>query len=288
MVQVPQGVSRAIELGSKGVPRPFVGLLVLVLIFAAGLARAAEEWIHETGVGSLTWGSTERLPGARHKAASVHLPDAGWVGKKLTDTPDDWEIVDESAGGERRFVRYQDGALIDAWILKNGPLDPTPLVAYGEEEWRGPVLGPDPEPGWRSIGDATSWRVGARTVFHWRARSGAAEALVSRAVSGGQYGVQRAAVPKPRDLASNKGNISGTLKKELAPAVEHISGCFNDAEMPVEARVLLEYDSGGRPARLRVESDRRVTDVETCVAGALLRTSGPANGAGYLRMVRLK
>lgn len=261
--------------------------LIAVLWMSLGSAHA-DEWLTLTGVGEYSWSTNLQPMDTPRKSRALYLPDAGYIGRNPADKPVDFEVPGPHPLEERRFMRYVNGRLVDAWILRPAPIDATPYEVKGTEEWRGPVLGPTDKAGWKAFGDAVSWRVGTRTVMHWKDRSSATELVASRAAPDGRYAVVRASPLEQGYGGSAKAQITGELKPWFKPVADPVSGCFNNSPKPVEAFIHVEFDRLGRPARIRVESDQISFDVDDCVAGAIARVTAPPDTAGAVRIVRIR
>lgn len=261
------------------------GTVLVVAGLAGGLSHAADAWLSPDGAAGLPWGSEARPAKVQRKARGQHLADYGFAGRGPADAPDDLEVLDKNTGGERRFVRYVDGALVDAWIIRSGPIDDSHYQVHGTEEFRGAVTGPA-EPGWVAVGDAISWTLDGRTVLHWRDRLTDTELLASRAIPGTRYSARRPQPLVPGPESSAKAGISGDLKKLVKPFAGSLSKCFDSAAKPIRAEVSLRYDRLGRLARLKVDTDSVTYDVETCVAGALVRTGAAPELQGSFSIYR--
>ncbi len=251
-------------------------LVALALWLAALPARAVDDWISPDAAGELAWGTDARPARIKRMEKKLNLPDLGYAGRNATDKPDDWESIGPHEHGERRFLRYVDGALVDAWLLREGPLDATPFEIRGTVEWQGAVLGMNRD-GWREVGDATSWVSEGRTVMLWRSRASSAELLASRAIPGGRYTARRPTVLAPDDrLPTGRAGIKGELKRQVKPATARLEACLNDVPKPVHATIHLAYDKLGRLARIKVDGDKPIYEAEQCIAGALIKLpAGP-------------
>ena len=258
-----------------------------LLAFGGGAARAVAEWVTLTDAGGLPWGSDQRPARMQRTPRGLHLPDSRFAGRDQTDRPDDFEDLD-APPGERRFLRYVDGALVDAWLLRQGPVDPTPFQVAGTEAFRGPTLGLN-EDGWFEVGDAVGWELGGRTAVHWRSRATPAQVLAVRAVPSGRYTAGR-----PKVLADDgpdataNGRISGPLKGVVKGVEHRVNGCFNNTDKPVGATVSLAWDKLGRLSRVKVHADQAVYDVERCVAGVLIGLPGVPDGSGSFELFRMR
>lgn len=262
------------------------GLLGLVLV--ALPAWAFNDWISQTGAGALPWGTTERPERVKRLPRSLGLPDAGFTGRNSTDKPDDWEVAGPHDQDERHFLRYVDGQLVDAWVLRPHPIDPTPYELQGQEQWKGPVMGIRVD-GWREVGDAKSWVVNGRTVMLWRSRASSAEVLSSRAVPDGRYTARRPTLLTADErLPTGTATLKGPLKAQAKPARERLSACLNDTEKPVYAEVHLAYDKLGRLARIKVDGDKPIYEAEQCMAAALLRLPAAPLMTGHFVLSRFR
>ncbi len=251
-----------------------------------GMSASAEPWLTLTHAGELEWGTDEQPLDVERRSRSDFLPDAGYIGRSPADKPDD--LLLPGPDEERRYVRYVHGALVDAWLVRQGSIDTSAFSQAGEEEWAGVVLGPAEE-GWRALGYAQSWVVGDRTVMHWSDRMGGMEILAYRAMSSGAYGVRRAApVGTGTHTSSRKVQIKGDLKPQLKPHADGLSGCLDSAPKPVMAEVFVRYDGAGRPARLRVETDQPSFNVIDCMAGVVEGTRAEAFAEGSVTVLRMR
>jgi|GEM_PF-3052169 len=261
---------------------------VLLALSLPGTApEAGEPWLTPEGAAGFPWGSTDRPVKYTRKPRSLHLADDGFAGRGPADKPDDIELQRRSEVGERRFMRYVDGALVDAWLLRTGPIDVAHYVTHGVEQFRGAVVGPA-EPGWMAVGDAISWDIHGRTVLHWRDRLTDTEVLASRAVPATRYSARRPAPLQPGDASTSKAGLSGPLKKLVKPFSGSLSACFDSAIKPIRAEISLKYDRLGRLARVRVDTDSVTYDVERCVAGALVRTGAAPGLEGSFNIYRVQ
>jgi hypothetical protein len=263
---------------------PSLSVLALSLLSPAW---ADAPWPHLAGAGDLEWGTTALPLDGVPRDRSEFLPDAGFIGARPGDKPTDLELPGPHPGGERRFLRYVQGQLVDAWVVRDGPVD-TSVWAGGTEEWRGPVLGPGPD-GWRSFGDATSWRQGQRTALHWRDRTSDTEILAVRTSGGTTYKSVRARIvendaPPPTLPAKLKGD----LKPMLKPHADGLSGCLNQADKPINVVLHLAFDDKGRPARIKVDTDKVAPDVVDCMAGVVGRLGGQPGSVGTATMQRIR
>jgi hypothetical protein len=268
--------------------RAFMVLLLGLLAAGGGLARALGEWVTLTDAGGLPWGTDQRPARLQRTPRGLHLPDSRFAGRDQTDRPDDFEDLD-APPGERRFLRYVDNALVDAWLLRQGPLDPTPFQVAGAESLRGATLGLNAD-GWFEVGDAVGWDLpGGRTAVHWRSRATPAEVLAVRAVPTGRYTAGRPKVladDGPEATAS--GRVSGELKGVVKGAEHRLNGCFNNTDKPVGATISLEWDKLGRLARVKVHADQAVYDAERCVAGVVIGLPGVPGKSGSLELFRMR
>jgi len=250
-------------------------------------ATAGEHWLTPEGAGGIAWGESARPEKYARKARSVFLADDGFAGRGPADAPDDIEVEFRNSIGERRFMRYVDGALVDAWLLRRGPIDDSYYVTHGTEEFRGAITGPA-KGGWVAIGDAISWQVDGRTVLHWRDRLTETELLANRAVPGTRYSARRPEPLQRGAVSSAKIGITGDLKKLVKPFSGMLSKCFDSSIKPLRAVVTLRYDRLGRLARVLVDTDSVTYDVESCVAGSLLRTGAAPDLEGSFEIYRHK
>lgn len=261
--------------------------MLVLACCALPAARAATPWPDPAGAGDLSWGTTALPLDSLPRDRSAFLPDAGFIGARPGDKPTDIELPGPHPDGERRFLRYVQGTLVDAWVLKQGPVDIS-VWAGGVEEWRGPVLGPGPD-GWRAFGDATSWKLGQRTALHWRDRTSDTEILAVRTAGGTTYKSVRARIvendaPPPTLPAKLKGE----LKPMLKPHADALSGCLNQADKPINVTLHLAFDDKGRPARIKVDTDKVAPDVVDCMAGVVGRLGGQPGSVGTATMQRIR
>lgn len=247
-------------------------------------AAASDLWLGPDGVDGLPWGTHLRPDRVKRTDRSQHLADDGFAGRAPSDQPDDFEVLDRN-GTERRFLRYVDGQLVDAWVMRDGSIDDTHYAHYGREQFKGAVVGPA-EPGWVAVGDAVSWEVGGRTVLHWRDRLTHTEVLASRAVPAGRYAAMRPEPLGPPDPSPAKVGLKGDLKKLVKSFERELAACFDTAAKPVRATISLRYDRLGRLARVRVDNKGYADDVEACVAGSLIRTGAAPNLEGSFELYR--
>jgi hypothetical protein len=264
-----------------------VGLFALTGLLGTLQAAAEEHWLTPTGAGGVAWGATDRPEKYARKSRSVFLSDDGFVGRGPADAPDDLEVEFRNSIGERRFLRYVDGSLVDAWLLRVGPIDDSYYGAHGTEQFRGAITGPA-EDGWVAIGDAISWEVDGRTVLHWRDRLTETEILANRAIPGTRYSASRPEPLQRGGASSAKIGINGDLKKLVKPFSGVLSKCFDMSSKPLRAVVTLKYDRLGRLARVLVDTDSVTYDVESCVAGSLLRTGAAPELEGSFEVYRHK
>ena len=255
-----------------------------------GSAWAQDAWVTPYGAGGLDWGTGSVPLDAVPRRKDWYLPDSGFIGK----SPDDLEIP--APQGERRFVRYVAGALVDAWWVSTQPIDPGPLVGYEKPAWTGAVLGPtgitaEPPPeeeGFLAYGTGRSWSVSGRTVFHWRDRLGKVEVIASRAEPTPQYGVQRAEPLMPPSDSGAKASVRGTFVKLIQRYKGRLASCFDQSRLPINATILMRWDPAGMPARIRVEADQPTFNLEVCVAAALMDVRNTGNAQGSLELMRFK
>jgi hypothetical protein len=266
---------------------------ISALAFLVGLVPAASAqddappgWLGAHGVAGFDWGSNDVPVDAVPRARDLVLPDAAYIGANGQDRPDDLELKGAPAG-ERRFLRYVHGVLVDAWWMSATRLDPGPLVDDARPDWTGTVLGPA-DGGFLAYGTASSWTVGARTVLHWHDRLGARDLLVSRAAPTPQYGIGRATpLVAPADTGS-RPRLSGDFKKEARPLLGSMASCFDSSRTPVGATVELRLDATGVPSRIKVSADQPTSNLEDCVASALMDLHGAPNATGTLEMLRFQ
>ena len=262
-------------------------LVVMALLAASLSAQADDQWLNPWGAGEFQWGTDQQPLDAVARPRDVYLPDAGYIGRSPSDKPEDLEIPGPHPGGERRFVRYVNGALVDAWLVRPGPIDVSDFQANGKELWSGVVLGPS-EDGYRAFGDAVAWQVGQRTAMLWKDRSSDLEILSNRSVATGQYAVE-AEGPLVEGPAGRHGaRISGDLKDYLKGEEDAISGCLDQAPKPVEGHLFVTYDAKGRPARIKADTDQPSADVLHCWAGAIAHTQAPADQVFSARVFRMR
>ncbi|MEL6341842.1 MAG: hypothetical protein AAFV53_01830 [Myxococcota bacterium] len=252
-----------------------------------GLAAwALGDWLTLDGAGGLSWGSRDKPPQHERRSRSDFLPDSGFIGTSASDRPEDLELPAPS--GERRFVRYVDGALVDAWLVRDGAIRLVDIEREATPEWAGVILGPA-EPGWRAFGFARSWSRNDRTILHWDDRSSDTEIVASRARSTQHYAIQRAApVDEGLRTSPRKVQIRGDLKSTVSAYAGEISGCLDPAPKPVTVTVSLRYDGAGRPARVKVETDQPSFHITECIAGAISKTRAPGETAGVFTAFRMR
>ena len=258
-------------------------ILLLVLL----PTRAADSWLSLSGAGGQTWGSTAVPVDAERRSRTDYLPDSGYIGQTPSDRPSDYQLT--APADERRFVRYVDGELVDAWQIRKGAFELTSLIQDAEPDWAGVVLGPAEDAGWRALGYARSWNISDRTLLHWEDRLGETEILAFRASPRGGYGVRRAAPVGSGSHASTRTvRISGALKSTFKHHADDLSGCLSASPKPVEARLQIRYDGTGRPARLRVETDQPSFNVVDCMAGVVDKTRQEAFSEGEVVIYRTR
>jgi hypothetical protein len=262
---------------------------MIALVLFASDAHAQDDapgWIRSGGVEGYDWGSDAQPVTATPRPRDYTLPDDSYIGANKQDRPEDLELK-SPVPGERRFVRYARGFLVDAWLVSPTPIDPSPVTGFDKPVWSGVLLGPG-EDGWLAYGLARSWNVGERTVLHWKDRVGKREVLVSRAAPTMQYGVGRAEpMTSPGDTGA-RPKLSGDFRKEARPYVGSLASCFDTSPKPVEATIALKLDSRGQPSRIRVSADQPAFNLEQCVASALMELKGEPNAEGTLSMLRFQ
>lgn len=250
-------------------------------------ASASEPWPDAAGAGDLEWGTTALPLQSRPRDRSAFLPDAGFIGARPSDKPTDIELPGPHPDGQRRFLRYVQGTLVDAWVVQSGEIDVSSWSG-GTEEWRGPVLGPGAD-GWRAFGDATSWRLGQRTALHWRDRTSETEILAVRTAGGTTYKSVRAqVVENTAPPATLPAKLKGELRPLLKPHADALSGCLNHADKPINVVLHLAFDDKGRPARIKVDTDRVAPDVLDCMAGVVGRLGGTPGQVGSATLQRVR
>lgn len=251
-------------------------------------AAADEDWLTVNGAGGLAWGtSAQPLDAVPRDRSASPLPDSGFIGGRPGDRPDDLEIPGPHPGAERRYLRYVEGRLVDAWMVRQAPIDTTSLGLQATEAWRGPTLGPG-DGRLKGIGDTTSWDHGSLTLLHWRDRMSDREILVVRSRPTGSYGVQRSVPLEPGGSSKARVRIRGSLKTTATPVAGLLSRCFDLAPKPVEARITAVYDDRGRLGRVSVDSDSPALDADKCVVSALIRTTASPRFAGDIELFRLR
>jgi len=268
---------------------PIVRILSAALFLSAPAFAAEGEapWMTPGAVEGIPWGSSNQPIDAVPRPRDYYLPDAGYIGRSSTDRPDDLELSAGVPAGERRFLRYVNGQLVDAWQARSGPLATHDFEIAGEEAWVGPVLGPADD-GYRSFGIGRSWTLGDRTVLHWTDRTSDLQILASRATPTGAYGVVRAAPLVPGGAGRAKARIKGPLKDWVMPAADYLSGCLENAPKPVEAEVWLQYDAKGQPGKIRATTDQPAPSMIECFASAVVKTSAPPNTKGSFTVLRIR
>lgn len=269
-------------------------LLALVPLLASPVALAQDDgapgWLHAGGVEGFAWGSDAMPLDAKPRPRDFVLPDSHYIGAAKQDRADDLEL--RAPEGERRFVRYAHGQLVDAWWVSDKRLDPTPLVEATKPDWTGVVLGPA-EDGFLAYGVATSWTVrdgqgGERTVLHWKDRLGKRELIASRASPTLQYGIGRPSpLERPGDTRS-RPKLSGDFRKEARPFVGSMSSCLDTSPKPVAATVDLRLDPRGLPSRIKVSADQPAFNLEDCVAASLMDLKGAPSATGTLELLRFQ
>lgn len=266
-------------------PARFVGVLLLLASVTPARAQEDEPWLGAAGVTGYEWGTSNVPFDAVPRTRDYVLPDSSYIGANKQDRPDDLEV--KGPTGERRFLRYARGALVDAWWVKAGKLDPEPLTMGQKAEWTGVVLGPA-EQGFLAYGTASSWTIGDRTVLYWKDREGKAEILVSRAAPTLQYGIGRAhPLEVPGDTKA-RPRLSGDFKKEAKDYVGPLGSCFDTSPKPVGATIELVFDAKGLPSRIKVAADQPAFNLEDCVAAALMEVRAAPNARGTLEMLRFQ
>ncbi len=269
--------------------RPPLLLSACALVMGVSLAEASETgaWLSTDGAGSMVWGGSSQPMDVVPRSRAVFLPDSGYVGRSAAERPDDLELKVGVPAGEQRFLRYVDGKLVDAWIVRQGVIDTNSFSGSGEEEWSGVVLGPA-EDGYRAFGIGRSWDLGDRTVFHWRDRTTATEVVASRAKPSGSYAVERSMPLEPMGAGRLKAKLKGPLKDWVAPVADHLSGCLEQAPKPVNAELFLRYDDKGQPGLIRVETDQPAPAAVECFAAAVVKTSAPPKTHGSVTVSRFR
>ncbi|MFZ5476031.1 MAG: hypothetical protein ACOZNI_04590 [Myxococcota bacterium] len=259
--------------------------MFLLALCALAQEEGTPPWIGALGVEGYAWGTNDVPFDAVPRPKDFVLPDSAFIGASKKDKPDDMEL--KAPPGERRFLRYAHGVLVDAWLVSEKPVDAGMLVGYKDPDWTGVVLGPG-EDGMLAYGLAKSWTLGDRTVLHWKDREGKREVVASRAAPTPQYGIGR---PEPLKLPGDTGaaaRLSGDLRKAAKDYGGHLAGCFDTSPKPVAAKVLMKFDGRGQPTRIRVSADQPAFDLEDCVAAALMQVVGPPNALASLEMLRFR
>lgn len=259
----------------------------LILLFVS-LAFADDAWLTMSGAGGLSWGTAEQPLDAFPRTRDLVLPDSGYLGRSPKDKPDDLEVP--APQGERRFLRYVAGQLVDAWWVKSGALPVSEFARLGDTEWEGVALGPamgKDENGWYAFGDATSWRIGNRTVLYWKDRASNVEILASRTVPTGSYAVNRARALTPGIPSGVKPTIKGEMNRWAKPYAREISGCLDNSPKPVEAIVDMKWDDHGDAARIKATADQPAVELVDCIAGSLGGAKALPNQEGSFSLVRL-
>ncbi len=263
--------------------------LLASLWSATASAQDEEAWLTLYGAGGLTWGSSEQPLDAVPRTRELYLPDAGFIGLTTRDKPDDLEVP--APPGERRFLRYVAGKLVDAWQVSQRPIPVTDFARIGDVEFTGSVLGPalgKDEDGWMAVGEATSWKIRDRTVLHWKDRVTRLEILISRASPSSGYGVRREVALAPGIPSKVKPTIKGDMNRWVKPRTGEISGCFDNSPKPVEAEVWVRWDAEGRLARIRATADQTAAELTPCVAGAIADLVALPNQEGSFTLLRLR
>lgn len=258
-----------------------------LMVPGAAQAQTTEQWLSPWGAGKLQWGTTSQPFDVLPKKRDLFLPDARYVGTRPSDRPQDYELPGPHAGGERRFLRYVDGKLVDAWLMRTGPIDVSGFEYAGDLEWTGVVLGPS-EAGFRAYGQAHSYFLGDKTALHWKDRATDLEILAVRARPTGQYAVRRARPLEPGVDNRFGSTLKGELRKWAKPYAAKLGGCLNEAVKPVELSVEIHFDKGGRPARIKSDTDRAASGLDECVAAALVASSGLPASSGSFKVFRLR
>jgi hypothetical protein len=249
-------------------------------MLVASLALAQDYWLSSLGPGELTWGGEEIPLDARPRLQNYVLPDSAFLGRNKSEKPDDLEV--RAPPGERRFLRYVHGVLVDAWWVAEHPLDPTPLTGSGPPAWQGVILGPD-DGSFLAYGLGASWTSMDRTILHWRDSEGKLEVIADRAAPSPQYGIGRPApLVRPGDNGMAKPRLAGDFKKEAKAFGPDLATCFGNSPKPVEANIKLKLDRHGRPSRIRVDADQPTLNLQDCVAAALIDLKGLPGQYGTL------
>ncbi len=254
-----------------------------------GTSARAEEvvwgWLTLSGPEGLAWG-TDSVPfDSVPRRRDMLLIDSDYLGANKADRPDDLEIP--APQGERRFLRYAHGALVDAWWVSEQKLEAGPLVGWAKPEWTGIILGPG-EDGYLAYGTASSWTVGNRTILHWRDKAGKHDVIAARAIPDTRYGTTRPAPLKPRGDTGAKASIKGSFKQAAKSLRGDLASCLDGTRMPVEMTIQLRLDGRGSPSRIKVDSEQPVFSLDDCVAGALLALQGAPGSSGDLIVFRMK
>ena len=259
----------------------------MFLVLSAALAQeeGTLPWIGSSGVDGFDWGTDDMPLDAVPRPKDLVLPDSAFIGARRQDRPDDLEL--KAPPGERRFLRYVHGVLVDAWIASERPLDPGILTGYAKPTWTGTVLGPA-EDGFYAYGTASSWNVGTRTVLHWHDSGARLDVVASRATPTPQYGIGRPEPLQARGDTRPSATFSGDLKRPSKPYQGLVASCFDQSRKPVNATIVLKLDARGEPSRIRVNADQPALDLDDCVAGALLAFRGAPNFCGTLEMSRFR
>ena len=259
----------------------------MIALLALLSTHADDDWLSLAGVGGQIWGSSEAPISAARRDRRDYLPDSGYIGQNPSDQPSDYELT--APENERRFVRYVNDQLVDAWLVREGIIDLKRLTQAAEPEWAGVILGPAEQAGWRAFGYARSWVIADRTLLHWEDRLGKTEILAFRANPTSGYGVRRAAPVGSGSHASTRTvRLSGSLKSTFKSHADALSGCLSTAPKPVEARLQIRYDGTGRPGRLRVETDQPAFNVVDCMAGVIESTRQEAFLEGEVVIYRTR
>lgn len=264
-------------------------LLWLLAMWCTVVRASDEAWLTGSGAGELAWGTSEQPLDAVPRTRALYLPDSGFIGLNTRDKPDDLEIP--APTGQRRFLRYVAGQLVDAWQVSESPIPVTDFARIGDVEFMGPVLGPalgKDEDGWMAVGEAISWRVRDRTVLHWRDRVTKLEILVSRASPSSGYGVRREVALTPGIPSKVKPTIKGEMNRWVKPRTGEISGCFDNSPKPVEATIWVRWDAKGQVARIRATADQTAAELTPCIAGAIADLTALPNQEGSFTLLRLR
>lgn len=267
-----------------------MSLALWLLALWCAVVRAEDDvWLTPNGAGGLAWGTSEQPLDAVPRGRDLYLPDAGFIGLTTKDKPDDLEVP--APPGERRFLRYVGGQLVDAWQLSPRPIPIIEFSRVGDVEFTGPVLGPATgkgEEGWMAVGDATSWRIRDRTVLHWKDRASSVEILVSRASPSSGYGVRREVALTPGIPSKVKVQLKGDMNRWVKPRMAEISGCFDNSPKPVEAVVWVRWDARGQLSRVRATADQTAAELTPCVAGAIADLTALPSQEGSFSLLRLR